>query len=156
MAPATQVFAAQASPTGTTHLQADAVPVDEARKGVVPTQPALDLRLAAGHQRDFEAEDTRIQASIDLAERYCAVLAAEDELALGALRRQVKRQTASAFLTMNAEPQRIKATRVAVEPTTAATRSAQEVYKRGINTSTDVLYSIREEFRARRDLQQAQ
>lgn len=33
-------------------------------------------------QRDFEAEDTRIQASIDLAERYFAVLAAEDELAL--------------------------------------------------------------------------
>jgi outer membrane protein len=80
--------------------------------------------------------------------------AAEQELE--ALRRQVKRETATAYLTMNAELQRIKASRVAVASTAAATQSSKEVFKRGITTSTDVLYNIREEFRARRDLQQAQ
>ncbi|WP_369987722.1 TolC family protein [Pseudomonas xanthosomatis] len=151
-------------------LDAAQAAISEAKAGHLPK---LGLSLTAlrsdiGYEGTLTPRSENYVASLDMqvplysggstSARVASSMGDRDaaEQELEALRRQVKRETATAFLTMNAELQRIKATRVAVESTTAATRSAQEVYKRGINTSTDVLYSIREEFRARRDLQQAQ
>lgn len=80
--------------------------------------------------------------------------AAQQELE--SLRREVKRETRTAYITMNAELSRIRASRVALKSAQDATASAQVTFKRGYRTATDVLYSIKEEFRARRDLYQAQ
>ncbi len=80
--------------------------------------------------------------------------AAEQELE--ALRREVRRETGTAYLTMNAELERIKASRNAVQSAALATESSRKGVTYGVSTSTDVLYNIREEYRARRDHLQAQ
>jgi outer membrane protein len=80
--------------------------------------------------------------------------AAQQELE--SLRREVKRETRTAYITMNAELSRIRASRVALKSAQDATASTQLTFDRGYRTATDVLYSIKEEYRARRDLYQAQ
>lgn len=60
------------------------------RMAVMLNQVIYDPQVWRSYQRyvelarqsEFESDDTRVQASIDLSERYFAVLAAEDELAL--------------------------------------------------------------------------
>lgn len=151
-------------------LDAAQAAISEARAGHLPR---LGLSLTAlrsdiGYEGTLTPRSDNYVASLDMqvplysggstSARVASSMGDRDaaEQELEALRREVKRETATAFLTMNAELQRIKATRVALESTAKATESSKEVFKRGITTSTDVLYNIREEFRARRDLQQAQ
>lgn len=73
-----------------------------------------------------------------------------------ALRREIIKETRTAYIGMSAELGRIKATRRALESATKSRISTEKAFGYGVKNAVDVLYSIKEEFRARRDLYQAQ
>ena len=73
-----------------------------------------------------------------------------------ALRREIIKETRTAYIGMSAELGRIKATRRALESATKSRLSTEKAFGYGVKNAVDVLYSIKEEFRARRDLYQAQ
>lgn len=78
------------------------------------------------------------------------------EQELEALRRQVIRETRTAYLSMAAGISRIKATRKALESAEKSRIATEKALKLGVKNAVDVLDSIKEEFRARRDLYQSQ
>ncbi|MFP6849950.1 MAG: TolC family protein [Pseudomonas sp.] len=80
--------------------------------------------------------------------------AAEQELE--ALRRQIIRETRTAYVSMAAGLSRIKATRQALESAEKSRIATEKALAFGVKNAVDVLDSIKEEFRARRDLYQAQ
>lgn len=75
---------------------------------------------------------------------------------LEALRRQVIRETRTAYLNMAAGISRIKATRKALESAEKSRHATEKALTLGVKNAVDVLDSIKEEFRARRDLYQSQ
>lgn len=85
---------------------------------------------------------------------YADLQAAEQELE--ALRRQIVRETRTAFLGMEAAISRTKASRRALESAEKSRLAAEKAFEYGVMNGVDVLDSIEEEFRARRDLFQAQ
>lgn len=78
------------------------------------------------------------------------------EQELEALRRQVIRETRTAYLSMAAGISRIKATRRALESAEKSRIATERALALGVKNAVDVLDSIKEEFRARRDLYQSQ
>ena len=80
--------------------------------------------------------------------------AAEQELE--AMRRQVIKQTRTAYLGMVTELSRIKATRRALESAEKSRIATEKAFEYGVKNAVDVLDSIKEEFRARRDFYQSQ
>lgn len=78
------------------------------------------------------------------------------EQELEALRRQVIRETRTAYLGMTAGISRIKATRKALESAEKSRIATERALALGVKNAVDVLDSIKEEFRARRDLYQSQ
>ncbi len=75
---------------------------------------------------------------------------------LEALRRQVVKETRTAYIGMAAGLSRIKATRRALESAEKSRQATEKAYQYSVKNATDVLDSIRNEFRARRDLYQSQ
>ncbi|MCJ8207155.1 TolC family protein [Pseudomonas sp. RGM2987] len=80
--------------------------------------------------------------------------AAQQELE--ALRRQVIKETRTAYLGMSAELSRIKATRRALESAEKSRLATEKAFGYGVKNAVDVLDSIQDEFRARRDFYQSQ
>jgi outer membrane protein len=80
--------------------------------------------------------------------------AAQQELE--ALRRQVIKETRTAYLGMTAELSRIKATHRALESAEKSRLATEKAFSYGVKNAVDVLDSIKEEFRARRDFYQSQ
>ncbi|MGN8342547.1 TolC family protein [Pseudomonas sp. SMV71] len=80
--------------------------------------------------------------------------AAQQELE--ALRRQVIKETRTAYLGMSAELSRIKATRRALESAEKSRLATEKAFGYGLKNAVDVLDSIKDEFRARRDFYQSQ
>lgn len=78
------------------------------------------------------------------------------EQELEALRRQVIRETRTAYLSMSAGISRIKATHQALESAEKSRIATEKALALGVKNAVDVLDSIKEEFRARRDLYQSQ
>lgn len=151
-------------------LAAAEAAIGEARAGHLPR---LGLNLTAlrsdiGYEGTLTPRSDNYVASLDLqvplysgGSTSARVVSTEGERdaaqqELESLRREVKRETRTAFITMSAELSRIKAARVALKSAQDATESAQTTFNKGYRTTTDVLFSIREEFRAERDLAQAQ
>lgn len=77
------------------------------------------------------------------------------EQELEALRRQVERETRVAYLSLNSGISRIKATRQALDSASKSRVATEKAFGFGVKNAVDVLDSIQEEFRARRDLSQA-
>ncbi|MBF8728912.1 TolC family outer membrane protein [Pseudomonas guariconensis] len=151
-------------------LSAAEAAVAEAEGGHLPR---LGLNLSAlrsdiGYEGTLTPRSDNYVASLDLqvplysggsTSARIASSGAERDAAqqeLETLRREVRRETRSAYLTMGAELSRIKASRIALVSAQVATRSSQKTFDSGYGTAIDVLYSVREEFRAKRDLNRAQ
>ena len=75
---------------------------------------------------------------------------------LEALRRQVVKETRSAYIGITAGLSRIKATRRALESAEKSRIATEAAFQYGVKTATDVLDSIKNDFSARRDLYQSQ
>lgn len=73
-----------------------------------------------------------------------------------ALRRQVVKETRTAYLGMTAELSRIKATRRALESAEKSRIATEKAFGYGVKNAVDVLDSIKDEYRARRDFYQSQ
>lgn len=78
------------------------------------------------------------------------------EQELEALRRQITRETRMAYLSMTAGISRIKASRKALESAEKSRIATEKALMLGVKNAVDLLDSIKEEFRARRDLYQSQ
>lgn len=78
------------------------------------------------------------------------------EQELEALRRQIVRETRTAFFGMEAGVSRIRATRRALESAEKSRMAAEKAFEYGVMNAVDVLDRVKEEFRARRDLFRAQ
>jgi outer membrane protein len=68
-----------------------------------------------------------------------------------AARREVVRETRTAFLTLQASNSRLKATENALASAIKAREAAERSFSYGLNTAVDVLAAVREEYAARRD-----
>jgi len=142
----------------------------EARAGHLPK---LGLNLSAqrsdiGYEGTLTPRSDNYVASLDLrvplysggstSARVAALQgdksAAEQELE--ALRRQIMRETRTAYASMAAGISRIKATRKALESAEKSRIATEKALALGVKNAVDVLDSIKEEFRARRDLYQSQ
>lgn len=80
--------------------------------------------------------------------------AAEQELE--SVRRQVIKETTSAYLTANSSVERIRASRNALESAEKSTVAAERGFQFGVVNAVDVLTSVKTEYEARRDLLKAQ
>lgn len=91
-----------------------------------------------------------------------ARVASSDELLtaaeqdMEASRREVVRQTRTAYLTTESSQQRINASRTALVSARKSREASEHAFERGLKTAVDVLDSVRIEYRARRDLLKAQ
>ncbi len=81
-------------------------------------------------------------------------LATEQELE--AIRRQVVKETTSAYLTAQSSVERIRASRNALESAEKSSVAAEKGFQYGVVNSVDVLTSVQNEYTARRDLLKAQ
>ncbi|GAB3474175.1 TolC family outer membrane protein [Azotobacter salinestris] len=79
--------------------------------------------------------------------------AAEQELE--SVRRQVVKETTSAYLTANSSVERIRASRNALESAKKSTVAAERGFQFGVVNAVDVLTSVKNEYEARRDLLKA-
>ncbi|SEQ52305.1 outer membrane protein [Azotobacter beijerinckii] len=80
--------------------------------------------------------------------------AAEQELE--STRREVVKETTSAYLTANSSVERIRASRNALESAEKSTVAAERGFQFGVVNAVDVLASVQNEYKARRDLLKAQ
>lgn len=78
------------------------------------------------------------------------------EQELEAIRRQVVKETTSAYLTAQASVQRIHAARQALGSAEQSSVAAERGFKFGVVNAVDVLTSVQNEYAARRDLLKAQ
>ncbi|GLK62517.1 channel protein TolC [Azotobacter vinelandii] len=78
------------------------------------------------------------------------------EQELEAMRRQVFKETTSSYLTAQASVERIRASRNALESAKKSTEAAEKGFQFGVVNAADVLTNVQNEYRARRDLLQAQ
>jgi len=144
--------------------------IREAKAGHLPR---LGLNLTAqrsdiGYEGTLTPRSDNFVASLDLqvplysggSTRARVVASEGDKDAaqqdLEALRRQVVKETRSAYISITAGLSRIKATRRALESAEASHIETQKSFDRGVKTATDVLDSIKDEFSARRDRDQSQ
>uniref|UniRef100_UPI003A8D8E53 TolC family protein n=1 Tax=Kangiella sp. TaxID=1920245 RepID=UPI003A8D8E53 len=81
-------------------------------------------------------------------------LATEQELE--AIRRQVVKETTSAYLTAQSSVEKIRASRNALESAEQSSVAAERGFKFGVVNAVDVLTSVQNEYAARRDLLSAQ
>lgn len=81
---------------------------------------------------------------------YVIQLAAEQQLE--AIRRQVVKEITSAYLTANSNGEKISASRLALASAQLSRLVAEKALSYGMVNAVDVLTSVRNEFRARRDL----
>ncbi|WP_260955752.1 TolC family outer membrane protein [Pseudomonas citri] len=135
--------------------------------------PRLGLNLTAqrsdiGYEGALAPRSDNLVASLDLqmplysgGSTSARVSSAESdkdaaEQELEAMRRQVIKQTRTAYLGMVTELSRIKATRRALESAEKSRVATEKAFEYGVKNAVDVLDSIKEEFRARRDFYQSQ
>lgn len=85
---------------------------------------------------------------------YGDMTSAEQELE--SMRRQVVKETTSAYLTANSSVERIRASYNALGSAEKSTIAAERGFQFGVVNAVDVLTSVQNEFKARRDLLKAQ
>jgi outer membrane protein len=85
---------------------------------------------------------------------YDDQLAAEQELE--GVRRQVVKETTTAYLTAQASVEKIRANKNALSSAQQSSVAAQKAFAYGVVNAVDVLTSVQNEFRARRDLLKSQ
>lgn len=78
------------------------------------------------------------------------------EQQLEAIRREVVKETTSAYLTAQASVEKIRASRNALESAEKSSVAAERGFEFGVVNSVDVLTSVQNEYKARRDLLSAQ
>lgn len=78
------------------------------------------------------------------------------EQELEAMRRQVVKETTNAYLTAQASVEKVRASRKALESAEKATSASERGFQYGVVNSVDVLTSVQNEYKARRDLLKAQ
>ncbi|WHS57779.1 TolC family protein [Pseudomonas sp. G2-4] len=144
--------------------------IGEAKAGHLPR---LGLNLTAqrsdiGYEGALAPRSDNLVASLDLqvplysggsTRARVSTSESDKEVAqqeLEALRRQVVKETRTAYLGMTAELSRIKATRRALESAEKSRIATEKAFAYGVKNAVDVLDSIKEEFRARRDFYQSQ
>lgn len=144
--------------------------IREAKAGHLPR---LGLNLTAqrsdiGYEGTLTPRSDNFVASLDLqvplysgGSTSARVVASEGDKEaaqqdLEALRRQVVKETRSAYIGITASLSRIKATRRALESAEKSRLATESAFQYGVKTATDVLDSIKNEFSARRDLYQSQ
>lgn len=151
-------------------LSAAEAAVGEAKAGHLPR---LGLNLSAqrsdiGYEGSLTPRSDNFVASLDLqvplfsgGSTSARVVASEGDKDaaqqdLEALRRQVRKETRSAYIGITAGLSRIKATRVALSSAEASREATEISFKYHQKNASDVLDSIQNEFRARRDFYQSQ
>lgn len=144
--------------------------VGEAKAGHLPR---LGLNLNAqrsdiGYEGTLTPRSDNLVASLDLqmplfsgGSTRARVVASEGDRdaaqqELEALRRQVVKETRSAYIGITAGLSRIKATRRALYSAKASRKATEISFRYHQKDASDVLESIKNEFRARRDLYQSQ
>ena len=85
---------------------------------------------------------------------YDEQLAAEQELE--GIRRQVVKETTNSYLTAQAAVEKIRANRNALSSAQQSSIAAQKAFAYGVVNAVDVLTSVQNEFKARRDLLKSQ
>ncbi|MBK4991003.1 TolC family outer membrane protein [Pseudomonas sp. S36] len=85
---------------------------------------------------------------------YDEQLAAEEQLE--GVRRQVVKETTTAYLTAQAAVEKIRANRNALSSAQQSSVAAQKAFSYGVVNAVDVLTSVQNEFKARRDLLKTQ
>ncbi|WP_442962741.1 TolC family outer membrane protein [Pseudomonas sp. Leaf129] len=85
---------------------------------------------------------------------YDDQLAAEQELE--GVRRQVVKETTTAYLTAQASVEKIRANKNALSSAQQSSVAAQKAFAYGVVNAVDVLTSVQNEFKARRDLLKSQ
>ena len=135
--------------------------------------PRLGLNLTAqrsdiGYEGALAPRSDNLVASLDLqvplysgGSTRARVSSSENdkevaEQELEALRRQVITQTRTAYLGVTTGLSRIKATQRALESAEKSRIGTEKAFGYGVKNAVDVLDSIKEEFRARRDFNQSQ
>ncbi len=78
------------------------------------------------------------------------------EQELEAMRRQVVKETTNAYLTAQASVEKVRASRKALESAEKATSASERGFQYGVVNSVDVLTSVQNAYKARRDLLKAQ
>lgn len=78
------------------------------------------------------------------------------EQELEAMRRQVVKETTNAYLTAQASVEKVRASRKALESAEKATSASERGFQYGVVNSVDVLTSVQNEYKARRDLLKTQ
>jgi len=151
-------------------IRAAEAAIGEAKAGHLPR---LGLNLTAqrsdiGYEGTLTPRSENLIASLDLqlplysggstAARVSASQNDKDaaQQELEALRRQVIKETRTAYLGMSAELSRIKATRRALESAEKSRLATEKAFGYGVKNAVDVMDSIKDEFRARRDFYQSQ
>lgn len=151
-------------------IRAAEAAIGEAKAGHLPR---LGLNLTAqrsdiGYEGAVTPRSDNLVASLDLqvplysggsTSARVSTSESDKEVAqqeLEALRRQVVKETRTAYLGMSAELSRIKATRHALASAEKSRMATEKAFGYGVKNAVDVLDSIKEEFRARRDFYQAQ
>ncbi|PLP86106.1 channel protein TolC [Pseudomonas sp. FFUP_PS_473] len=135
--------------------------------------PRLGLNLSAqrsdiGYEGTLTPRSDNMVASLDLqvplfsgGSTSARVVASEGDKdaaqqELEALRREVVKETRSAYIGITAGLSRIKATRRALYSASASRQATEKAFQYHQKNAADVLDSIQDEFRARRDLYQSQ
>jgi len=151
-------------------IRAAEAAIGEAKAGHLPR---LGLNLTAqrsdiGYEGTLTPRSENLIASLDLqvplysggstSARVSASQSDKDaaQQELEALRRQVIKETRTAYLGMSAELSRIKATRRALESAEKSRLATEKAFGYGVKNAVDVMDSIKDEFRARRDFYQSQ
>jgi len=144
--------------------------IREAKAGHLPR---LGLNLTAqrsdiGYEGTLTPRSDNFVASLDLqvplysgGSTSAKVVASEGDKEaaqqdLEALRRQIVKETRSAYIGITAGLSRIKAARRALESAEKSRLATEKAYQYGVKNATDVLDSVKNEFSARRDLYQSQ
>lgn len=78
------------------------------------------------------------------------------EQQMEAVRRQVVKETTSAYLTAQSSIERIRASRNALESAEKSTAASEKGFQYGVVNAVDVLTSVQNEYKTRRDLLKAQ
>jgi len=78
------------------------------------------------------------------------------EQQLEAIRREIVKETTSAYLTAQASVEKIRASRNALESAEKSSVAAERGFEFGVVNAVDVLTSVQNEYKARRDLLSAQ
>jgi outer membrane protein len=78
------------------------------------------------------------------------------EQQMEAVRREVVKETTSAYLTAQASVEKIRASRNALESAEKSSAAAERGFEFGVVNAVDVLTAVQNEYKARRDLLKAQ